>query len=498
MVLSYRHGFHAGNFADVVKHSVVSLILSHFHRKPRAFYFLDTHAGGPLYNLARDAAALKTLESAAGIGRVWHRQDYPAEMEPYLSAVRNLNGIFPGAQRSSIASYAGPVAPTSTGATPAAERTRREFAWHHLLHALGRSPLTDGLPHFAGAYPASAFAPESLALYPGSSLLGAYFQRQVPIRAPGLTEFEGIADRAVATELHTRECEGLKAFFAASKTNDGGNAAAGEQQQQSQQQPQQHVLSLATRSRIQVLHQSGFSALTSTNSNLFLAPKQGRGLVLIDPPYETASEQAELLSALPKAYQRFPHGVFALWYPLIDYSPGSPKKLDSVLLKALLKRMRIPKMLCVEFSLEDSVRAARSGISPAQAAAAERRLPSLDDDASAGASKYQPERQRGLGMTGTGLILINPPFGLESQVQHLCSWLATALPVPVRVAGESQPQIFPARFEVSWLTPERIPKEETARAIAEVVKSNAANAAAGSAAKAFTTVLSAGTPTAST
>lgn len=88
MVLSYRHAFHAGNFADVVKHSALSLLLARFHRKPAPFYFLDTHAGGPIYNLRTAVEPQKTLEYAAGIGRIWHRRDYSLALSTVRRSAR--------------------------------------------------------------------------------------------------------------------------------------------------------------------------------------------------------------------------------------------------------------------------------------------------------------------------------------------------------------------------------------------------------------------------
>ena len=92
-------------------------------------------------------------------------------------------------------------------------------------------------------------------------------------------------------------------------------------------------------------------------------------------------------------------------------------------------------------------------------AESERLLPTLDEG-----SKYFPDRQRGLGMTGTGLILINPSFQLDTQLSNLCDFLSSALPVPVKVQGHQEPQLYKAKYSITWLTPERIPKEETAAA----------------------------------
>jgi 23S rRNA (adenine2030-N6)-methyltransferase len=89
-MLSYRHAFHAGNFADVLKHGVLTAALGLLARKDKPLCYLDTHAGEGRYDLA-GARARRTNEAAQGIGRLWERADVPAGLRPYLRAVRALN-----------------------------------------------------------------------------------------------------------------------------------------------------------------------------------------------------------------------------------------------------------------------------------------------------------------------------------------------------------------------------------------------------------------------
>ncbi|WP_058910465.1 23S rRNA (adenine(2030)-N(6))-methyltransferase RlmJ [Entomohabitans teleogrylli] len=89
-MLSYRHSFHAGNHADVLKHTVQSLIIESLKEKDKPFLYLDTHAGAGRYQLSGEHAE-RTGEYLEGIGRIWQRDDIPAELEPYLRVVRNLN-----------------------------------------------------------------------------------------------------------------------------------------------------------------------------------------------------------------------------------------------------------------------------------------------------------------------------------------------------------------------------------------------------------------------
>lgn len=98
-MLSYRHAFHAGNFADVLKHLVQVEILRYLHQKEKPFVYIDTHSGAGLYALDSDAAE-KTAEYRQGIGRL-EQCDWPV-MQPYLQLIRQLserNGqqhLYPG------------------------------------------------------------------------------------------------------------------------------------------------------------------------------------------------------------------------------------------------------------------------------------------------------------------------------------------------------------------------------------------------------------------
>ncbi len=100
-MLSYRHGYHAGNFADVVKHSVVSLILQSLHKKDKAFCYHDTHAAAGTYDLSAGFAQ-KNKEYKAGIGSLWQAADVPAPLAPYINFVKQLNAdsekltLYPG------------------------------------------------------------------------------------------------------------------------------------------------------------------------------------------------------------------------------------------------------------------------------------------------------------------------------------------------------------------------------------------------------------------
>jgi 23S rRNA (adenine2030-N6)-methyltransferase len=91
--MNYRHAFHAGNFADVHKHSVLTCILSYLRLKPGAFRVIDTHAGAGRYDLL-GTEATRSGEWRQGIARIWQRSEWGAAhdlIRPYLDAVAALN-----------------------------------------------------------------------------------------------------------------------------------------------------------------------------------------------------------------------------------------------------------------------------------------------------------------------------------------------------------------------------------------------------------------------
>ena len=89
-MLSYRHSFHAGNHADVLKHTVQSLIIESLKEKDKPFLYLDTHAGAGRYQLGSEHAE-RTGEYLEGIARIWQQDDLPAELEPYINVVKHFN-----------------------------------------------------------------------------------------------------------------------------------------------------------------------------------------------------------------------------------------------------------------------------------------------------------------------------------------------------------------------------------------------------------------------
>ncbi|MDD2719985.1 MAG: 23S rRNA (adenine(2030)-N(6))-methyltransferase RlmJ [Gallionella sp.] len=89
-MLSYRHAFHAGNHADVLKHFVEVQLLRYLTLKDKPFWYIDTHAGAGCYALDSGYAA-QNAEYESGIARLWQQDDLPAALAGYLALVKNLN-----------------------------------------------------------------------------------------------------------------------------------------------------------------------------------------------------------------------------------------------------------------------------------------------------------------------------------------------------------------------------------------------------------------------
>lgn len=99
-MLSYRHAFHAGNHADVLKHLVLIELTKYLGQKEKPYWYVDTHSGAGAYALD-SAYAAKLAEYKDGIGRLWERKDLPPPLADYVALVRRLNpdrrlAVYPG------------------------------------------------------------------------------------------------------------------------------------------------------------------------------------------------------------------------------------------------------------------------------------------------------------------------------------------------------------------------------------------------------------------
>ena len=89
-MLAYRHAFHAGNHADVLKHITLTLVLRYMNQKDKSYRMIDTHAGAGGYSLEGQYAQKKG-EYLQGVARLWERDDLPEAVADYMSLVRQFN-----------------------------------------------------------------------------------------------------------------------------------------------------------------------------------------------------------------------------------------------------------------------------------------------------------------------------------------------------------------------------------------------------------------------
>jgi len=200
--MNYRHAFHAGGFADVIKHIVLVRMLTYLQDKQAAFRVIDTHAGAGVYDLASEEAR-RSGEWLTGIARIMQARFSETALpllQPYLDIVRAFN----------------PQSPLQT--------------------------------------------------YPGSPLIARALLRP--------------QDRLTACEIEPKARKRL-------------------------------IEALRRDTQARVVDLDGWTALPA-----FVPPKERRGLVLIDPPFEKKDEFGRLASGFAEAFAKWPTGSYMLWYPV--------------------------------------------------------------------------------------------------------------------------------------------------------------------------------------
>ena len=259
--MNYRHAFHAGNHADVLKHVVLMMLVEHLKKKSAPFFYLDTHAGGGTYDLSLGESQ-RSGEYKQGIGRLLEFPEaaLSPEVRDYVRLVR---------------ACAGP----------------------------GRSAIT---------------------AYPGSP--------QIVLRQRRPT------DRLVLAEMHAREAQSLRAVTARQKL-------------------------------VSVIESDGYAAIRANTP-----PRENRGLVLMDPPYESDDEFDRVYQALEQGIERWPTGTYCVWYPLTERA--APLRF-----RRNLERSGIRKILDCTLS-----------VMPADTP---------------------------VGLRGSGLVIVNPPWQLDTRLAEL-------------------------------------------------------------------------------
>lgn len=265
--MNYRHAYHAGNFADVLKHLVLVRVLLHLARKDTPFRAIDTHAGIGLYQLDAEEAE-KTGEWRDGIGRL--DAAFAPEVESLLEPYRSVVGA-----------------------------VRRR----HGPHA-----------------------------YPGSPAI--------------IREMLRPHDRGVFVELHPADSQELSDRY--------------------------HAVT-----NLKVMRLDGWTALRA-----LIPPKEKRGVVLIDPPFEELGELARMKKEILKSLAKWPGGVICGWYPI--------KGMDEVDAVAEDLAASCPRPgLRIELAID---------------------------------RPNAPDR-----LNGCGLFVVNPPWTLKSEMEMLLPALAARL-----------------------------------------------------------------------
>lgn len=203
--MNYRHLYHAGNFADVIKHITLIALITALKSKDKPFCYLDTHAGTGFYDLQSEWTH-KSKEYQNGIDKIILQANPPPLVKTYIDCVHQINN----------------------------ELTHTKYS--------------------------------SLRYYPGSPLIARRIMRP--------------HDRLIACELHPEDYQALKNTFVGVKD-------------------------------VSIHHTDGFLGLKA-----FLPPKERRGLILIDPPYENPDEFNRIAHSLPTALKRFNTGIYAIWFPI--------------------------------------------------------------------------------------------------------------------------------------------------------------------------------------
>jgi 23S rRNA (adenine2030-N6)-methyltransferase len=272
--MNYRHAFHAGGFADVIKHIVLVRILTYLQEKPAAFRIIDSHAGAGLYDLTSEEAR-RGGEWLTGIARVMQARFSEKTLplvKPYLDIVRAFN-------------------------------SERE-----------------------------------LKAYPGSPLIARALLRP--------------QDRLTACEVEPKARKRL-------------------------------IDALRRDTQARVVDLDGWLALPA-----FVPPKERRGLVLIDPPFEQKDEFERLADAFAQAFAKWPSGSYLLWYPV--------------------KSRRVTDILARHVA-----EVVDAGPSPGKALRLE--------------FSVAPQAAADAGLVAAGLLIVNPPWTLLGELKAILAELEKPL-----------------------------------------------------------------------
>ena len=273
-MFSYRHAFHAGNHADVLKHTTLIALMKYLTQKDTALTVIDTHAGAGLYRLDGDYTETSG-EAQDGIFKLLSASNQPAAQS--LRAQAAIKIIAP------TSSSPSPAGTTKPG--PAAKKTAAKpiEAWAPALQDY--IDLLRGLnPQFA-----ESGNPAHLKIYPGSPFIEQ--------------QFLSGRDKLKLFELHPTDFKSLT-----------GN-----------------IEQLGVGRQVAVAREDGFEALKT-----FLPPPARRAMVFCDPSYEMKTDYARVSACMTDAVKRFATGTYVVWYPIIPRPEAHdlPRKLKTLAVKS--------------------------------------------------------------------------------------------------------------------------------------------------------------------
>jgi len=259
--MNYNHSFHAGNFADVFKHIVLSIIIKKLQKKDKPFCYIDTHAGYGIYNLLKQESNKDGIkESSLGIQLLIENINnaVPIEIVNYINLIENL-----------------------------------------------------GFPN----------------KYPGSPLIASQLLRPI--------------DKVFLYELNSDAIYTLSKLFQENK-------------------------------KVTINKTDGFVSLKAN-----LPPRERRGLIFIDPPYEKNIEWQQIIESLKIGLNRFNNGVYAIWYPYKDL------KIVNKFIQNLSE-------------ITDNLLITELSVYPSDA---------------------------NLGLLGSGMAIINPPWQIDTELSNILPFL---------------------------------------------------------------------------
>ena len=273
-MFSYRHAFHAGNHADVLKHTTLIALMKYLTQKDTALTVIDTHAGAGLYRLDGDYTETSG-EAQDGIFKLLSALNQPAAQSIRAQeATKNI---------ASANSSPSPSGATKLGSAAKKTAPKPTVAWAPALKDY--IDLLRGLnPQFA-----ESGDPAHLKIYPGSPFIEQ--------------QFLSGRDKLKLFELHPTDFKSLT-----------GN-----------------IEQLGVGRQVAVAREDGFEVLKT-----FLPPPARRAVVFCDPSYEMKTDYARVSACMTDAVKRFATGTYVVWYPIIPRPEAHdlPRKLKTLAVKA--------------------------------------------------------------------------------------------------------------------------------------------------------------------